>query len=167
MSKTISEPEKEISPTAPRIVTIKVKIDKIRDVIGPGGKVIRKIIAETGADINIEDDGSCQVASADKESLDKAVAIIEGILEEPEVGRVYDAKITKIMNFGAFCEFLPGQEGLIHVSELSNTYVKEVSEVVKEGQEVKVKLIGIDDQNRVKLSMKQVEGDDNLQSEAT
>jgi polyribonucleotide nucleotidyltransferase len=159
MSKTISEPEKEISPYAPRIVTIKIKTDKIRNVIGSGGKVIRKIIADTGADINIEDDGTCQVASADKESLDKAVAIIEGILEEPEVGKIYDATITKIMNFGAFCEFLPGQEGLIHVSELSNEYVKEVSEVVKEGQEIKVKLIGIDDQNRVKLSMKQVEED--------
>ncbi|MGB2599441.1 MAG: polyribonucleotide nucleotidyltransferase [Candidatus Omnitrophota bacterium] len=159
MGKTISKPLEEISPHAPRIVTIKIKVDKIREVIGSGGKVIRKIIADTGADINIEDDGTCQVASADKESLDKAVAIIEGILEEPEIGRVYDAKITKIMNFGAFCEFLPGQEGLIHVSELSNEYVKEVTDVVKEGQMIKVKLIGIDDQNRVKLSMKQVEED--------
>ncbi|MFQ5952136.1 MAG: polyribonucleotide nucleotidyltransferase [Candidatus Omnitrophota bacterium] len=159
MSKTIAEPQKEISPNAPRIVTIKVKVDKIRDVIGPGGKVIRKIIADTGADINIEDDGTCQVASADKESLDKAVGMIEDIIQEPEVGKVYEGKITKIMAFGAFCEFIPGQEGLIHVSELSDKYVKEVADVVKEGQIVKVKLIGIDEQNRVKLSIKQVEED--------
>ncbi|RKY42664.1 MAG: polyribonucleotide nucleotidyltransferase [Candidatus Makaraimicrobium thalassicum] len=157
MNKTIDKPLKEIAPNAPRIVTVMVKVDRIRDVIGPGGKMIRKIIAETGADINIEDDGACQIASADKESLDKAVDWIKGITAEPEIGKVYDARITKIMNFGAFCEFLPGQEGLIHVSELSAGYVKEVTDVVKEGQEVKVKLIGIDDQNRVKLSIKQAE----------
>ncbi|MFH1395430.1 MAG: polyribonucleotide nucleotidyltransferase [Candidatus Omnitrophota bacterium] len=155
MNKTISEPLQEVAASAPRIVTVMVKQDKIRDVIGPGGKVIRKIIAETGADINIEDDGSCQIASNNKESLDKAVEWVRGIIAEPEIGKIYDARITKIMNFGAFCEFLPGQEGLVHVSELSNEYVKDVSSVVKEGQEVKVKVIGIDDQNRVKLSIKQ------------
>lgn len=157
MTQTIDKPLEDISANAPRIVTIKIKQDKIRDVIGTGGKVIRKIIADTGADINIDDDGMCQVASSDKESLDKAVAIIEGILEEPEVGKVYDAKVVKIMAFGAFVEFLPGKEGLVHVSELSNGFVKEVTDVVKEGQEVKVKLIGIDDQGRVKLSIKQAE----------
>jgi len=155
MNKTISEPEKELSPNAPRIVTVMVKVDKIRDVIGPGGKMIRKIISETGAEINIEDDGACQIASDNKESLDRAVEWIKGITAEPEIGKVYDATIVKIMPFGAFCEFLPGQEGLIHVSELSDKYVKEVTEVVKEGQEVRIKVIGIDDQGRVKLSMKQ------------
>ncbi|MFH1309672.1 MAG: polyribonucleotide nucleotidyltransferase [Candidatus Omnitrophota bacterium] len=155
MNKTIKEPMEEVAATAPRIVTVMVKQDKIRDVIGPGGKVIRKIIAETGADINIEDDGSCQIASNNKESLDKAVEWVKGITAEPEIGKIYNARVTKIMNFGAFCEFLPGQEGLVHVSELSNEYVKEVSDVVKEGQEVKIKVIGIDDQNRVKLSIKQ------------
>ncbi len=159
MQQTIGEPMKDISPNAPRIVTLKVRVDKIRDVIGPGGKMIRKIIAETGADINIEDDGTCQVASADKESLDKATAMIKDITAEPEIGKIYDGQITKLMNFGAFCQYMPGQEGLIHVSELSNEYVKEVKDVVKEGQEVKVKLIGVDDQNRVKLSIKQVETD--------
>lgn len=158
MSQTVASPAEDLSPDAPRIVTIMVKIDKIRDVIGQGGKVIRGIIAETGADINIEDDGTCQVASSNKESLDRAVAIIEGILEEPEIGKVYDATVVKLMNFGAFVEFLPGQEGLVHVSELSSKYVKEVSEVVEEGQKVRVKVIGVDDQNRVKLSMKQAEG---------
>ncbi len=157
MNRTIAEPSKEIAPDAPRIVTIMVKVDKIREIIGPGGKVIRKIIAETGADINIEDDGTCQVASSDKESLDQAVEMINQILAEPEIGKVYDGRIIKIMNFGAFCEFLPGKEGLIHVSELSGEFVKEVTDVVKEGQMVKVKLIGIDDQNRVKLSIKQAE----------
>jgi len=155
MTKTISEPAKEVAPNAPRIVTVMVKTDRIRDVIGPGGKVIRKIIAETGADINIDDDGACQIASENKESLDKAVEWVRGIIAEPEIGKIYDAKITKIMNFGAFCEFLPGQEGLIHVSELSDKFVKEVTDVVKEGQKVKIKVIGVDDQNRVKLSMKQ------------
>ncbi|MFC1480606.1 polyribonucleotide nucleotidyltransferase, partial [Candidatus Omnitrophota bacterium] len=159
MSKTIAEPLKEMSPTAPRIVTLMIKVDKIRDVIGPGGKMIRKIIAETGADINIEDDGSCQIASVDKESLDKAVEWVKGITAEPEIGKVYDGRITKLMNFGAFCEFLPGQEGLIHVSELSKDYVKDVASVVEEGQEVKVKLIKVDEQNRINLSIKQVEED--------
>ncbi len=160
MNKTIDKPRADLSPDAPRIVTIMVKQDKIRDVIGTGGKVIRGIIAETGADINIEDDGTCQIASSNKESLDKAVAMVEAIIEEPEVGKVYDAKVVKLMNFGAFVEFLPGQEGLVHVSELSSGYVKNVEDVVKEGQKVKVKLIGIDDQGRVKLSIKQAGADD-------
>jgi len=117
--------------------------------------MIRRIIAETGADINIEDDGSCQIASENKESLDAAVEWVKGITAEPEIGKIYDATITKIMNFGAFCEFMPGKEGLVHVSELCDEYIKDVSSVVKEGQEVKIKVIGIDDQHRVKLSIKQ------------
>ncbi|MFH1836801.1 MAG: polyribonucleotide nucleotidyltransferase [Candidatus Omnitrophota bacterium] len=157
MNKTIAEPLSEVAPNAPRIVTVMIKPDKIGAVIGPGGKMIRKIIAETGADINIEDDGSCQIASSDKESLEKAVEWVKSITEEPEVGKVYNGRITKIMNFGAFCEYLPGQEGLIHVSELSDGFVKNAADVVKEGQETKVKLIGIDDQGRVKLSIKKVE----------
>jgi len=157
MEAVIKEPVDDISPEAPRIVSMQIKAAKIKDVIGSGGKVIRKIIAECGVDINIEDDGTCQVASADKESLDKAVKWIEGILEEPEIGKEYTAKVTKIMNFGAFCEYLPGQEGLVHVSEMANTFVKDANDIVKEGQEVFVKLVGIDDQNRVKLSIKQSE----------
>lgn len=155
MVNTIPQSREDLSPDAPRIVTIMVKVDKIREVIGQGGKVIRGIIAATGADINIEDDGTCQIASSNKESLDKAVKMVEAILEEPEVGKLYDAKVVKIMNFGAFVEFLPGQEGLVHVSELSDKYVKNPEDVVKEGQEVRVKLIGVDDQGRVKLSIKQ------------
>lgn len=157
MRKTIEAPLKEVAPNAPRIVTIMVKPDKIREVIGSGGKVIRGIIAETGVDINIEDDGSCQIASSDKDALDKAIKMVKDIIAEPEIGKVYDGKITKIMAFGAFCQFLPNQEGLIHVSELADKYVKDVSDIVKEGQAVKVKVIGIDEQNRVKLSIKAVD----------
>ncbi|MDD5487912.1 MAG: polyribonucleotide nucleotidyltransferase, partial [Candidatus Omnitrophica bacterium] len=155
MKGTIAEPLADISPNAPRIVSLKINTEKIRDVIGPGGKMIRKIIAETGADINIEDDGTCQIASANKESLDKAVKWVKDLTAEPEVGKIYDAKVVKLMAFGAFCEYMPGQEGLVHVSEVADSYVKDVSEFLKEGQEIKVKLIGIDDQGRVKLSIKQ------------
>ncbi|MFH1412366.1 MAG: polyribonucleotide nucleotidyltransferase [Candidatus Omnitrophota bacterium] len=157
MATTITRPMDDLAPNAPRIVTIMLKSDKIGAVIGPGGKMIKKIVAETGADVNIDDDGACQIASPDKESLDKAVAWVKSIVAEPEVGKTYNGRITKIMNFGAFCEYLPGQEGLIHVSELSGEFVKNVSDVVKEGQETKVKLIGVDDQGRVKLSIKQAE----------
>jgi len=159
MDGAISEPNKEVSPEAPRIVTLKIKPEKIKDVIGSGGKVIRGIIAETGADININDDGTCQVASSKKESLDRAVEIIKGIIEEPEVGKVYTAKVVKLMDFGAFCEYLPGRDGLVHVSEISKGYVKDPADVVSEGDIVKVKVIGIDDKGRVKLSIKQVEND--------
>ncbi len=160
MSKTISEPLKEMAESAPRIVTLRISVDRIRDLIGPGGKMIRKIIADTGADINVEDDGTCQIASADKGSLDKAIQMVKGVTAEPEVGKTYDGVITKLMNFGAFCEFLPGKEGLIHVSELSKEYVKDVSSVVKEGQKVRVKLLAIDDQGRNNLSIKQAEEKD-------
>ncbi|MBF0215625.1 MAG: polyribonucleotide nucleotidyltransferase [Candidatus Omnitrophica bacterium] len=156
MSTTIPEPLKDISATAPRIVSIKLPKDKIAEVIGPGGKVIKKIIADTGAEINIDDDGICEISSSDKSALDKAVNIVRGIISEPEIGTVYDATITKIMNFGAFCEFLPGKEGLIHVSELAEKYVKDPNEVVHEGDKVKVLLFEIDKQNRVNLSIKRV-----------
>lgn len=161
MSTTISEPNKELSENAPRIVTIKLRADKIREVIGPGGKMIKKIIAETGADINIDDDGMCQVASSDKASLQMAVDMINDITAEAEVGKIYEGKITRLMNFGAFCQIMPGVEGLIHVSELADKYVKDVKEVVKEGQAVTVKCIEIDEQHRVNLSIKQVEKDKN------
>ncbi len=156
MLKTIEKPLEEVADNAPRIVTIDVPVDKIRDVIGPGGKIIRGIIAETGADINIEDDGSCQVASANKESLDQAVRMVRDIIADPEVGKVYDGKITKLMDFGAFCEFMPGKEGLIHVSELSGEYVKDVTTIVSEGDAVKVVLFEVDKQGRNNLSIKRV-----------
>ena len=120
--------------------------------------MIRKIIEDTGVtSIDIEDDGKVLVASTSKEATDKAVNFINGMIQEPEVGRIYDAKVKRIMNFGAFCEFLPGKEGLVHVSELSKEYVKDVNTAVKVGDEFKVKLIEIDQMKRVNLSKKQAE----------
>jgi polyribonucleotide nucleotidyltransferase len=155
MAGIIDKPLPEIAPNAPRIVSIVLPPDKIREVIGSGGKVIKKIVAETGADVNIDDDGVCQIASNNKESLDAAVEWVQGIIAEPEVGKIYDARIVNIVAFGAFCEFMPGKEGLIHVSEISDGFVKNVEDVLKLEQKVKVKVIGIDDAGRVKLSIKQ------------
>ncbi|PIU42151.1 MAG: polyribonucleotide nucleotidyltransferase [Candidatus Omnitrophica bacterium CG07_land_8_20_14_0_80_42_15] len=153
----ISGPRDKLSAFAPRIVNIKISLDKIKDVIGPGGKVIRKIISETGVTIDIDDQaGEVKIASANKESLEKAVDIVKKLIEEPEIGKMYLGKITKIANFGAFCEILPGKEGLIHVSELAEKYVSDVSSEVKVGEEVLVKIIEIDQQGRINLSRKQV-----------
>jgi len=156
IAKVIDKPKTNLSEFAPKIVNMKIKTDKIKDVIGPGGRVIKKIIQETGVTIDISDDGSVQVASTDQDAMDKAIDIIKGITAEAEVGKVYKGKITRIMNFGAFCEILPGKEGLIHISELSNQFVKNVNDVVKVGDEVEVKVIEIDEQNRVNLSRKQL-----------
>ncbi|MBI4974904.1 MAG: S1 RNA-binding domain-containing protein, partial [Candidatus Omnitrophica bacterium] len=155
MVHTISKPKETVSEYAPRIVSFKISQDKIGEVIGPGGKIIKKIIQDTGVTIDISDDGTVQVASTDPAAIEKAVATIKGIIEEPEVGRIYSGKITKIMNFGAFCEILPGKEGLIHVSELADKFVKNVEDEVKVGDEVSVKVIKIDEQGRVNLSRKQ------------
>lgn len=151
----LAEPRKELSQYAPRIVAFKINPDKIRDVIGPGGKVIRKIIEDTGVTIDIEDDGTVNVASADGEALKKAIDIINKLTEAPEVGKIYTGKVKRIMPFGAFVEILPGQEGLVHVSEMSDQYVKNVEDIVKLGDEFPVKLVEIDDQNRLNLSRKQ------------
>ncbi len=155
MMAIISRPKETVSEYAPRIVVFKISQDKIGEVIGPGGKVIKKIIQDTGVTIDIEDDGTVQVGSTDPAALEKAVNIIKGIVEEPEVGKIYTGKIKRIMNFGAFCEILPGKEGLIHVSELADKFVKNVEDVVKIGDEVTVKVIEIDEQGRVNLSRKQ------------
>lgn len=159
MEQTIAKPKDAISEYAPRLVSFKIAEDKIGAVIGPGGKVIKKIIADTGATIDISDDGTVQVASTDSAAVEKAVAIIRALVEEAEVGKLYTGKITRLMNFGAFCEIMPGKEGLIHVSELANKFVKTVDEVVKVGDEVTVKLIEIDDQGRLNLSKKQADPD--------
>jgi polyribonucleotide nucleotidyltransferase len=164
LSSAISKPREELSTFAPRIVTIKVPQDKIKDIIGPGGKIIRKIIQETGATIDIEDDGSVQVASTEETAMKKAIDTIKMIIEEPEVGKIYKANITRIMDFGAFCEILPGKEGLCHVSELSDHFVKDVKNEVKVGDEIFVKLVEIDSQGRLNLSrkraMKEMAGED-------
>jgi len=154
IAQTLGEPRKELSQYAPRIVSFKINPDKIRDVIGPGGKVIRKIIEDTGVTIDIEDDGTVNVASADGIALQKAIDIINKLTEAPVVGKIYMGKVKRIMPFGAFVEILPNQEGLVHVSELSDQYVKNVEDVVKLGDEFEVKLMEIDDQNRLNLSRK-------------
>ena len=136
---------------------MKIPVDKIREVIGSGGKVIREIVEKTGAKIDIQDDGTVKVASADGESIHAALKWIKGIVAEPEVGEIYEGKIVKIMDFGAFVNFFGPRDGLVHISELAPKRVAKVTDVVKEGDTVKVKLIGIDDRGKVRLSMKVVD----------
>ncbi|MCX5667491.1 MAG: polyribonucleotide nucleotidyltransferase [Candidatus Omnitrophica bacterium] len=159
MMQVIGQPKNDVSAFAPKIVVLKINVEKIGAVIGPGGKIIKKIIQDTGATVDIDDDGTVQVAGTDPKSIEMAVAIIRSITEEPEVGRIYRCKVKRIMNFGAFVEILPGKEGLVHVSELSNKFVKNVEEVVKLGDEFDVKLTEIDDQGRLNLSKKQADPD--------
>ncbi|OPJ57140.1 polyribonucleotide nucleotidyltransferase [Alkalithermobacter paradoxus] len=154
MKKTIDKPREEISPYAPRIIKMSINVDKIRDVIGPGGKTITKIIEDTGVKIDIEKDGTVFIASSDSEMGNKAKQIIEGIVKEPEVGETYKGKVTRIMNFGAFIEILPGKEGLLHISNISNERVEKVEDVLAIGDEVEVKLTEIDKQGRINLSRK-------------
>ncbi len=163
MNLAISTPKPDISPYAPRIVTVQVPVDKIGDVIGPGGKTIKKIIEETGVEtIDIDDDGKVLIASLERESAEKALKYINGMMEVPEVGKIYDAQVMRIMNFGAFCEFLPSKQGLVHVSELSEKYVKDINQVVKIGDRFKVKIIEIDEMKRINLSKKQAEKELNI-----
>ena len=150
----ISEPRAELSAYAPRIITMKVPTDKIREVIGSGGKVINKIIADTGADININDDGTIFISTPDLEKAEKAKIIINGIVADPEVGTEYDGTVTRLMDFGAFVEFLPGKEGLVHISKMAWNRVEKVEDVLHEGDKVHVKLIEIDSQGRLNLSIR-------------
>lgn len=154
MLKTIPEPNKEMSPYAPRITTLHIHPDKIRDVIGKGGETINKIIDETGVTIDIEDDGSVFIASADQEGSKRAVEWVETLTRDVKAGERFDGKITRIMNFGAFAEVLPGKEGLIHISKLSDKRVEKVEDIVKVGDVVPVIVQEIDDQGRINLSMK-------------
>jgi polyribonucleotide nucleotidyltransferase len=154
MKTTISEP-KPMSPYAPRVESIQINPDKIREVIGKGGETIQKITGETGADIDIKDDGTIMIASPDKKSIDAARQWIESIVAEPEVGKIYvDVPVVTVMDFGAFVQIMPGKDGLVHVSELSEERVNKPSDVVKEGDKVTVKLVAIDDRGRLQLSMK-------------
>ncbi len=157
MSKALSGARSELGEFAPRIETIKIPTDKIREVIGSGGSVIREIVAESGAKIDISDDGTVKIASANRESIDKALARIKGITSEPEVGQIYKGKVVKIMEFGAFVNFFGAKDGLVHISQLTQGRPETVGEVVKEGQEVYVKLLGFDDRGKVRLSMKIVD----------
>jgi polyribonucleotide nucleotidyltransferase len=146
-----------VGSTAPRITTMTIPKDKIREVIGTGGKVIREICEVTGAKIDIEDDGTIKVAAVDATAAQAAIDWIRGIVAEPEIGTVYTGKVVKIMEFGAFVNFLGTRDGLVHISELAPQRVKQVSDVVKVGDVVKVKCIGMDDRGKVKLSMKAVD----------
>ena len=156
MNKIIAEPRAELSPFAPRIVTIHINPERIRDVIGPGGKVINEIIDKTGvASIDIEQDGTVFICSANKEGMDKAVEWVKSLTREVVVGEIYQGTVTRLMDFGAFVEILPKQEGLVHISELAPYRVNQVGDIVKVGQPVTVKVIEIDDMNRINLSMRQ------------
>jgi polyribonucleotide nucleotidyltransferase len=156
MNQAISEPREEISRYAPRITTLKIPVDMIGAVIGPGGRVIREITAETGTEINIEDDGTVQVFAVEKESSDKALDRIKVIVQVPEIGTIYKAKVKKLMDFGAFVEFLPGKEGLVHISQLDAHRVAKVEDVVKVGDVIEVKLIKVDENGKMSLSRRAV-----------
>jgi polyribonucleotide nucleotidyltransferase len=158
MAAALAEPREELSPHAPRIHTLTVKPDRIRDIIGPGGKQIRAIVDQTGCAIDVEDDGTVSIASSDDASLKKAIAIIKGLTQEPEVGEFYMGVVRRIVEFGAFVEILPGTDGLIHVSELDTKRVAKVSDVLNEGDEVLVKVISVDRQGKIRLSRKEALG---------
>src|SRR4051812_29415421 len=152
MGKTLSEPRKEMSKYAPRIVTVKINPEKIGALIGPGGKNIKRIVEESGCEINIEDDGTVNIYSVSEEGMKIARGAVEGMTAEAEIGRIYRGKVVTIKEFGAFVEFLPGKDGLVHISELANFRVKATEDIVKMGDEIWVKCLGVDDKGRVKLS---------------
>jgi polyribonucleotide nucleotidyltransferase len=155
MLSVLPEPRKELSPYAPRVETMQINPDKIREVIGKGGETIQRITGETGAEIDIKDDGTIMIASPDKKSIDAARQWIEAITAEPEVGKIYEnVPVVNVMDFGAFVQIMPGKDGLVHVSEISEERVDKPSDVLKEGDRVTVKLVAIDDRGRLQLSMK-------------
>jgi len=155
MVGTMAEPRKEMSPYAPRVESITINPDKIREVIGKGGEMIQKITAQTGTEIDIKDDGTVMIASPDKAKIDAAIQWIKGITDDPEVGGIYyDRPVVSVLDFGAFVQILPGKDGLVHVSEISEERVERTSDVLKEGDKVTVKLVAIDDRGRLQLSMK-------------
>lgn len=156
MEKTISRPRGEISQYAPRIETIKIKPEKVREVIGAGGKVVKGIIEETGVKIDIEDDGTIHIASADPEKTKKAIAMITAICAEAEVGKVYSGRVVKITDFGAFVEVMPNTQGLLHISEIAHERIRQVTDVLKEGDLIDVKVLDIDRAGRIKLSRKAI-----------
>ena len=166
MGKTLEVPREGISTYAPRIIKIKINPDKIRDVIGPGGKVIRALVEETGAKIDVEDDGTVSIATADAGAAEAAVARIRGLTAEAEVGQTYVGTVSRIVDFGAFVEIFPGTDGLLHISEIADRRIRDVRDELKEGQQIMVKCIGKEG-NKIKLSRKSVLHDENKQAEAT
>ena len=158
MAHVITEPRAQMSDYAPRILTIKINPEKIRDVIGKGGSVIRALSEETGVSIDIDDDGTVKIASTDNAAAKEAVRRIEQITADVEVDTIYDGKVVRLMDFGAFVNILPGRDGLVHISQISQERVNQVSDVLSEGDMVKVKVLEVDKQGRVRLSMKAVDG---------
>jgi len=155
MDEAISEGRQDISQFAPRIHTLKINTDKIRDVIGKGGAVIRSLCEETGTTIEIEDDGTVKIAATSGEQADDAINRIKALTAEVEVGTIYTGKVVRLADFGAFVNILPGKDGLVHISQICEERVQKVSDYLKEGQEVKVKVLEVDRQGRVRLSMKE------------
>lgn len=166
MGKALTSARDDLADSAPKITTLKIPVDKIRDIIGPGGKIIREICEETGAKIDIEDDGTVKVAAVSGTSGEAAVARIRDIVAEPELGVIYDGNVVKTVDFGAFVNFLGAKDGLVHISELQNGRTEKTTDICKEGDSVKVKVIGFDDRGKVKLSMKRVDQDSGADLEA-
>jgi polyribonucleotide nucleotidyltransferase len=160
MHETIESPRGNISAYAPRIVTLKIPVEKIRDVIGPGGKTIRGIIEKTGVKIDVEDDGRVNVASADEGAAQRAIAMIQELTATPELNKTYTGRVERITDFGAFIEIMPGVDGLLHVSEIANYRVKDVRDELAEGETVSVKVINVDPSGKVRLSRKALLGPD-------
>jgi polyribonucleotide nucleotidyltransferase len=156
MEAALKAPRQEISPFAPTIITIQINPDKIREIIGPGGKVIRGIQSETNTNVAVEDSGQVKVAAFSKEEGDAAIRMIEDLTREPEVGAVYEGTVVKITDFGAFVQIMPGTDGLVHISQLANHRVTKVSDIVKEGQQLKVKVLEINRDGKIRLSHKAV-----------
>ncbi len=157
MEKAIEGARKDVSQYAPRIVTLHIKPDKIREVIGPGGKVIRGLVEETGCKIDIEDDGTVLIASADSAAMEKAISMIQAITAEPEIGKIYHGKVRKIVEFGAFVEIMPGTDGLLHISQISNERIRRVEDVLHEGDEINVKVLDVDRSGKIRLSLREAE----------
>jgi polyribonucleotide nucleotidyltransferase len=157
MTKALSTARTDLSAHAPRIETMQIDKAKIRDIIGTGGKVIREIVAETGAKVDIDDEGLIKISSSDLSQIEAAKKWISGIVEEAEVGKIYDGKVVNIVDFGAFVNFMGGKDGLVHVSEIKNDRVEKVADALSEGQEVKVKVLEIDPRGKVRLSMRVVD----------
>lgn len=167
MNKALASTRTELSAHAPRIETLQIDKSKIREVIGTGGKVIREIVAQTGAKVDIDDEGLIKISSSDTAQIEAAIKWIKGIVEEAEVGKVYDGKVVNLVDFGAFVNFMGGKDGLVHVSEIKNERVEKVADVLKEGQEVKVKVLEIDPRGKVRLSMRVVDQETGAEIEDT
>jgi polyribonucleotide nucleotidyltransferase len=159
MRETIAEPRTDLSIYAPRITMVKVRPEKVRDVIGSGGKNIRQIVSETGVNIDVEDDGTVTIASSDADAAARAVAMVKWLTEDAEIGKIYRGTVKKIVDFGAFVEILPGTEGLVHISQLARERVNKVTDILKEGDEVLVKVLEIDRQGKIRLSRKEALGE--------